>query len=98
MKINAPLLFAALALFIIDASAAQARLESDVVVLPTYVVSAPRYLPFEKQMKANLNEVCQQARTPLAMTRELPSLQAQANPPKPAPVTPDAKAKRIARL
>ena len=71
MKTNAPLFLVALGLFVTGANAAQSHLEADVFVLPTYVVRVPRYQPFEKQIKANLREACQQAQKPLAVTLEL---------------------------
>jgi hypothetical protein len=44
--------------------------ESAIVTLPTYVVSAPRYLPFEKQIKENLHAVCALAQTPMRLKSE----------------------------
>jgi hypothetical protein len=42
------------------ASAASTSSDSDVFVLPTYVVTAPRYAPAEQQIRTSLNELRQQ--------------------------------------
>jgi hypothetical protein len=78
MKTKASLFLAALGLFVSTRSiAAQPKLEADAVVLPTYVVSIPRCQPFEKQMQKDLNEVRQQARTPMTAMLALPSSKVQ---------------------
>ena len=99
MKTNTLLLLASLAVLATSASAASSRTESDLVVLPTYVVVAPRYLPVEKQINASLNELRQQARVPAAITTELPVLrQAQVNLDSALlRVTQDRKASRLAK-
>jgi hypothetical protein len=72
MKTKALLFLAALGLFVSTRSiAAQPKVEADVVVLPTYVVRVPRYQPFETQMQKDLNEVRQQASTPMTATLTL---------------------------
>ena len=82
MKIKNLFFLATLGLLVSGACAAQLPLAADIIVLPTYVVSAPRYLPFEKQMKANLREICLRAHTPLAVTMELPLSKVQTHPAK----------------
>ena len=71
------LLFATFAFVVTNGNAAEKQIEPDIVVLPTYVVTVPRYLPFEKEIKANLAEAAHRARTTLAITAELPSLKTE---------------------
>lgn len=71
MKTNALLLLASLAALISTASAASNQSNADVLVLPTYVVTAPRHQSAEQQIKARLAEFRQQALTPLAIVPEL---------------------------
>ena len=95
MKTNASLFLAAFGLLLATgASATPNRFENEMIALPTYIVSAPRYLPFEKQMNANLREVCKQARTPMAVSLELPLSKTQAPAPKLALNVTAAKAAR----
>jgi uncharacterized membrane protein len=68
------LLLASLAVLASSASAAQSQPE--LVVLPTYVVQAPRYQPAEQQVKANLDALRSQAGTPVIICLELPALKA----------------------
>jgi len=78
MKTNALLLLASLAVIASSASAATVnQADSDVIVLPTYSVSAPRYLPVEQQINASLNELRQQAQAPAVIASELPMLKGQ---------------------
>ena len=78
MNKNTLLLIASLAVLTSGASAASNQTESPLVVLPTYVVTAPRYLPVEQQINASLKELSQQARPPVAIAPELPLLKSQA--------------------
>ena len=99
MKKNSLLLIAFLAVLATSASAAQNQPQSDVLVLPTYVVAVPRYLPVERQINASLNELRQQARTPAVITTELPALKAQiARGSGVSHAGQDAKSPRIAKL
>lgn len=77
MKKNTLLLLASLAVLVSSASAAQSSVDSDVVVLPTYVVNAPRYLSAEKQINTNLTELRDQAKAPSLVLSELPLIKAQ---------------------
>ncbi len=74
MKINSLLLLAVLAT---SASAAQQQIDSETLVLPTYVVETPRYQPVEQHINSSLNELRQQAHTPLAVAPEFSALKAQ---------------------
>jgi hypothetical protein len=71
MKTNTLLFIASLAVLTTGASAASNQNESDIVVLPTYVVSTPRYLPVEREINASLKELSQQAGAPQAIAPEL---------------------------
>lgn len=75
MKTNTLALLASLAVFATCASAAQSQPDTNVVVLPTYTVSTPRYLPAEKKVNASLDEMRQQARSPRCIAIELPVFQ-----------------------
>jgi hypothetical protein len=77
MKNNALLLLASLAVLTSSVSAASNQSPTETVVLPTYVVTAPRYLPAEQQINASLKEFTSQALTPLIITPDLGSLKAQ---------------------
>lgn len=68
------LLLASLAVLASSASAAQSQ--SELVVLTTYVVQAPRYQPAEQQVNASLEVLRQQACTPAVISLELPALKA----------------------
>ena len=76
MKTNSLLLLASLAVLATSASAAQSptQTQPNVIVLPTYVVSAPRYQAAEQQVNASLNELRQQARAPICIGTQLPAL------------------------
>ncbi len=76
MKTKTLLLLASLAVLTTGASAAQYLPESETVVLPTYTIEAPRYLPLEKQINASLDEVRQLAKTPAAIPTECGALKA----------------------
>lgn len=74
MKTNSVLFLVSLAVLATSASAAVSRVESDVVVLPTLVVTAPRYSPVEKQINSSLRDFRQQASAPVAIAMELTAL------------------------
>jgi hypothetical protein len=78
MKTNSLLFIASLAVLTSSASAASNQTESEPVVLPTYVVTAPRYLPVEQQINASLKEFSRQAAAVRILTPELPGLKAEA--------------------
>lgn len=71
MKNNSLLFLASLAVLATSASAASNQSESATVVLPTYVVTAPRHLPAEQRINASLEEFRQQALAPIAIDPEL---------------------------
>jgi hypothetical protein len=77
MKNNSLLLLASLAVLASNASAAQSRIESEMLVLPAYVVEAPRHQPVEQHINDSLNALRQQVRTPLAIVPEFSALKAQ---------------------
>lgn len=76
MKNNALLFIASLAVLASSVSAASNQTESEMVVLPTYVVTAPRTLPVEQQINASLKEFSQQALAPLVIAPDMSSLKA----------------------
>ena len=78
MKKTTLLFIASLAVLTSGASAATNQTSNEVVVLPTYVVSTPRYLPLEQQINASLKELSQAARAPMVVAPELPVLKARA--------------------
>ncbi|HEY8993613.1 MAG TPA: hypothetical protein VIM71_02925 [Lacunisphaera sp.] len=80
MKTNSLLLLASLAVLTSTASAASNQTDPNVLALPTYVVTAPRYQPAEQQIKVRLEEFRQQALTPMAITPELNLLTSRAAP------------------
>lgn len=80
MKTNSLLLLAGLAVLTSTASAASNQTDANVLVLPTYVVTAPRYQSAEQQIKARLNEFRQQALAPMTIVPELNLLNSQAAP------------------
>lgn len=53
------------------ASAASVPAEAPVLVLPTYVISAPRELPIERQIADQRDAFVRQALAPRAIVREL---------------------------
>jgi hypothetical protein len=72
MNIKTSLLLAGLVALTATANAAQSPADANVVVLPTYVVVAPRLLPAEQQIRANLDELRQQAKAPVFIITKLP--------------------------
>lgn len=82
MKTNTLLLLASLAVLTSSASAASYQTESEMVVLPTYVVTAPRSLPAEQQINASLKEFSRQALAPLAIAPDMSVLKAQSAQPQ----------------
>ena len=99
MKTNSLILLASLAVLAISASAAQSQPQTNVVVLPPYVVNAPRYLPAEQKVNASLNELRQQAHVPACIVTELPMLKDQAVLPGGlVKIMQDAKILHVAKL
>lgn len=78
MKKISLLFIASLAVLTSGASAASSHSSSEPVVLPTYVVTAPRYLPVELQINASLKELSQLADVTVTIAPELTSLKAEA--------------------
>jgi hypothetical protein len=72
MNTKTTLLLAGLVALTATANADQSPADPNVVVLPTYVVLAPRQLPAEQQINSSLNELRQQAKAPVYITTELP--------------------------
>jgi hypothetical protein len=96
MKTNTLLVLASLAVLATSASAASSPTVSDVVVLPTLVVKAPRYLPLEERINASLNELRQRARVPVTLAAEPTALEAQVK--LDARAAQDARGTRVAKL
>ncbi len=96
MKTNTLLFLASLAVLATNASAAQSQPEP--VVLPAYVIEAPRYLPAEQQINASLNEFGQLARTRILISPELiaPKTQVKTNP-RLVQTAKEAKSVRVAK-
>lgn len=61
------------------ASAASSS-DSDVFVLPTYVVTVPRYAPAEQQIRTSLNELRQQPLLAKALTPDFSELRKHVAP------------------
>ncbi len=76
MKTNTLVLLVSLAVLATSASAAANQPDAGPVVLPTYTVSAPRYLPAEKKVNASLDEMRQAVHAPVFIATELPTLKA----------------------
>ena len=99
MKTNTLALLASLAVLVTSAGAAQSQPQLNVVVLPTYTVSAPRYLPAEKKVNASLDEMRQQAQAPAFVATELSVFKAMVVPHDVLErAAQDAKAFRFAKL
>lgn len=77
MKTHALLLIASLAVLASNASAASNQTESELVVLPTYVVTAPRHQAAEQRINASLKELSEQASAPLVIVPDMSALKAQ---------------------
>jgi hypothetical protein len=71
MKTNSLLFLASLAVLAVNARAAQSQPDNQVVILPAYEVSAPRYLAAEKKVKASLDELRHQADGPAVLAAEI---------------------------
>lgn len=77
MKKNSFLSLVLLAVLASSASAAQSQPQSELVVLPTYVVETERPASAERHINASLNALRAQAATPVAVSLELPALKAR---------------------
>jgi hypothetical protein len=71
MKTNQLLFLASLVVLATSARAAQNQPDSRVIVLPTYEVSAPRFLPAEKKVNASLEALREQAQRPAILAAEI---------------------------
>lgn len=70
-----PLFSSALfAILVSSAFAAHAQPQAEPLELPTYVVDAPRIQVADQYIQASLNVLRAEARTPAAITLELPAL------------------------
>ncbi len=99
MKTNSLLLLVSLAVLTTSASAAQSQTQPNVIVLPTYVVSAPRYQAAEQQVNASLDKLRQQACAPACIATELPVLKDQVVQPEALAKAAQAiKAQHLAKL
>jgi hypothetical protein len=96
MKNQTILFLASLAVFATSANAAQSQLDTEVVVLPTYVVTVPRQQSFEQKIDASLNELRLQAAKPVAITSDFSTLRTLAS--RPSGASPDAKFLRVEKL
>ncbi|HVZ65227.1 MAG TPA: hypothetical protein VG936_11695 [Lacunisphaera sp.] len=74
MKKTTLLLLTSLAVLAVNASAAQNQTDDDVVVLPTYQVTTPRYQPAEKKVNESLAALRQQAQAPMVLAPDVPGL------------------------
>lgn len=75
------LIIATLAGLALTASAASNQTDTEVLVLPSYVVTAPRYLPAEQKVNTGLKEFCLRAIAPSALAPDLNLLKVQAAKP-----------------
>jgi len=71
MKTNTLLFLASFVVLATSARAAQSQSDNRVVILPTYEVNAPRYLPAEKKVNASLDALRQQAHEPAVVAAEI---------------------------
>src|SRR5688572_6695983 len=76
MKTNSLFFLASLVVLAATASAAANQPGSDTLVLPAYIVTAPRCEPLEQQINVRLKEFAQQALTPMVIVPELSLLKA----------------------
>ncbi len=74
------LLIATLAGLSTIASAASTSTDSDVFVLPTYVVTAPRFAPAEQKIQTSLSELRQQPLLAKALTPDFSELRQHVAP------------------
>lgn len=74
MKKTTLLLLTSLAVLAANASAAQNHIDDDVVVLPTYQVTTPRYQPAEKKVNESLATLRQEAQAPMILAPDVPGL------------------------
>lgn len=79
MKKNSLLSLALLAVLITSAQAAHPQLRTEPIVLPTYVVEAPRLQRAEQRVHTSLNELRALASRPTAIPVDLSTLKAQVN-------------------
>jgi hypothetical protein len=75
------LLISTLAGLVSTASAASNQADSEVLVLPVYVVTAPRFEPAEQKVNTGLKEFYLRAIAPRALAPDLSLLQAHAAKP-----------------
>lgn len=80
MKTNSLLLLASFAVLASTASAASTQTKANILVLPTYVVTAPRYQPAEQKIKVRLDEFRQQSLAPMAIVPDLNLLNSRVVP------------------
>ncbi|AOS45047.1 hypothetical protein Verru16b_02116 [Lacunisphaera limnophila] len=98
MKANTLLALVSFAVIASTVPAAANQTESKPYVLPTYVVSAPRYQPVERLIQSSLDELRQRAAAPVVLRPELPLLQAgEARTDKLVKVRPAAAPKTLAK-
>lgn len=76
------LLLTSLAVLAANASAAQNQTDEDVLVLPTYQVTTPRYQPAEKKVNESLAALRQEAEAPMILAAEVPGLRKLALQPQ----------------
>lgn len=74
MKKNSLLSLILLAVFTSNAGAAPSQLQTEPVVLPTYIVNAPRLALAEQRVNASLNALRAKAGRPVVISLELPAL------------------------
>ena len=99
MKTKSFLLLAAFAAFASAAFAAPEPLDTPTVVLPEYIVSAPRFTPAQKKINTSLAEFRQQAAATPEITVELPAIHAQVGQNAKVALKPDDVAGiRVAKL
>ena len=79
MKTKNLLLLASVAVLTTIAGAAQDPAANEAVVLPAYIVTAPRYLPAEVKVNTSLAEFRQQTKAPVAIAVDCPALKAAVN-------------------
>ncbi len=74
MKKTTLLLLTSLVVLAANASAAQNQTDEDVVVLPTYQVTTPRYQPAEMKVNESLAALRHEAEAPIILAPDVPGL------------------------
>lgn len=98
MKLNPALIIASFATLVTIASAAQSQIDSELVVMPAYVVTAPRHQAIEQRINASLDELRQQTQAFVATATEFCLMTAPVKPSATLHITQQEKVPRFTKL